>query len=138
MKVADVMTRYVEFLEPDASVQDAAVMMGELDVGALPVGSPAALDGVVTDRDILFRVVAAGLDPAATGVREILSRPLVSCAETDSLSAAMDIMAAHHIRRMPVRGADGLITGWVTLSDLSRRLLLESGTLQAALREIGA
>jgi CBS domain-containing protein len=48
----------------------------------------------------------------------------------------MDLMAAHHIRRLPVRDAAGRVVGWVTLADLSRRLLLDSGSLQAALREV--
>ena len=58
-RIVDVMTRYVEFLEPDATAQDAAVMMGELEIGSVPVGSAEQVEGIVTDRDILYRVVAA-------------------------------------------------------------------------------
>ena len=136
LKVLDVMTRHVEFLEPDATVRDAAVMMGDLDVGALPVGSAERLEGVVTDRDILYRVIAAGLD-GTTPVSDILSRPPVTCAEDDTLEAAMALLAAHHIRRLPVRDQQGGIAGWVTLADLSRKLLVESGELQAALQNLG-
>ena len=136
MIVSDVMSRDVEFLEPGATVQAAAELMGELDVGALPVGSNAKLDGIVTDRDILYRLVARGLDPATTPVRDVLSRPVIGCGEGDTVQAAMDLMATNHIRRMPVRDTAGTVVGWITMADLSRRLLVDSTTLQAALLEL--
>jgi CBS domain-containing protein len=130
------MTRHVEFIGGEELVREAAVLMGELDVGALPVGAAEQLDGIVTDRDILYRVVARGLDPTRVRVREVVSRPVVFCGEDDTLQAAMDLMAAHHVRRLPVRNAAGLVTGWITLADLSRQLLVGSEPLQAALREL--
>lgn len=133
LRVRDVMTTYVEFIEPEATVKEAAEMMGELEVGALPAGSADRVEGVVTDRDILYRVVAAGLDPTRVRVREVLSRPVVACAEDDTVQAAMDAMAANHLRRMPVQDAAGRVTGWVTLADLARKLLVDSATLQGAL-----
>jgi len=136
MKVAELMTGYVEFIAPDAPVQEAAVMMGELDTGALPVGSAEGVLGVVTDRDILYRVVARGLDCSAIRVGEVMTRPAIACREEDSVQAVMDMMAAHHIRRMPVRDAAGRVVGWITLADLARRLLLDSEPLQEALREL--
>ncbi|KMO32108.1 CBS domain-containing protein [Methylobacterium aquaticum] len=134
--VADVMSRDVEFIPGDAPVQEAALLMGELDVGALPVGTPDALDGVITDRDILYRVVAQGLDPRGVRVSTVLSRPVVSCAESDPLRAALDLMAAHHVRRLPVRAAGGRVTGWITLADLSRALLLGGDALQTSLKRL--
>jgi CBS domain-containing protein len=136
MKVSEVMSRDVEFIREDAPVSEAAVMMGELEVGAVPVGSADRLVGVLTDRDILYRVVAKGLDCAVVRVREVMTSPVIGCGGDDAVQAVMDMMASHHFRRMPVREADGRVIGWVTLSDLSRRLLLDSGTLQTALREI--
>lgn len=136
MRVADVMSRHVEFIEADAPVQEAAVLMGELDVGALPVGAPERLEGVLTDRDILYRVVARGLDCGAVRVRDVLTTPVLSCRAEDDVRDAMDLMASHHVRRLPVRDAAGRVVGWVTMADLSRRLLLDSGSLQAALREV--
>ena len=127
----------VEFIAANASVQDAAQLMGELDVGGLPVGGVDAVVGVITDRDILFRVVAKGLDPVQTRVRDIASRPVLFCRTTDRLPAVLDQMAANHVRRLPVRvGDDGAVVGWVTLSDVSRRLLVGSAALQSALREM--
>jgi len=133
LRVGDVMTTFVEFIGPEATVKEAAEMMGELEVGALPAGSAERIEGVVTDRDILYRVVAAGLDPTRVRVREVLSRPVVFCGEDETVQAAMDAMAANHIRRMPVQDASGRVTGWVTLADLARKLLVDSTMLQGAL-----
>jgi CBS domain-containing protein len=134
MKVAEIMTRTVEFISSAATVREAAELMGELDVGGLPAGSEDRIEGIVTDRDILYRVVASGLDPGRVRVREVLSRPVVACNEDDTIAAAMDMMAANHIRRMPVRDANGRVSGWITLADLARKLLVDSDTLQDTLR----
>lgn len=134
MQVAEVMSRDVEFIGSEASVREAAELMGELDVGALPVGEAGAVEGVITDRDILYRVVAAGLDPNATRVGDVLSRPVIACSEGDSVREVMDLMAAHHVRRLPVREPSGAVIGWITLADLSRAVLLGSDALQGSLR----
>ena len=131
--VSEVMSRDVEFLDSTATVQAAAELLGELDVGALPVGTARRLEGIVTDRDILYRVVARGLDPAATPIRTVLSHPVIACNASDTVQAVMDMMAANHIRRMPVHDAAGAVAGWITVADLSRRLLVDNATLQAAL-----
>ena len=136
MRVAEVMSTAVEFIGGNAPVKEAAELMGELDVGALPVGTPEALEAIVTDRDLLFRVVAAGLDPNATLVRDVASRSVISCRETDELQVAMDLMAANHVRRLPVLDDRDDVAGWVTLADISRKLLVDSRGLQAALSEI--
>jgi CBS domain-containing protein len=136
MKVAELMSTGVEFIGGNAPVKEAAELMGELDVGALPVGSPASLEGILTDRDILFRVVAAGLDPSTARVRDVASRPVIACRETDEIETAMDLMAANHVRRLAVQDDRGTVTGWITLADISRKLLVESRGLQDALSEL--
>lgn len=137
MIVSEVMSREVEFIGPEASAQDAAELMGEIDVGALPVGTADRLQGIVTDRDILYRVVAKGLNPVTTRLRDIVSRPVITCRPSDTLHAAMDAMAANHLRRMPVQNPEtSLIVGWITLADISRTLLVGSTGLQVALREM--
>lgn len=136
MRVGELMTRHVEFVDGGATVRDAAELMGELDLGALPVGGPEALEGVVTDRDILYRVVAEGLSGAEVPVRDVASRPVIGCGEDDTLQAAMELMAAHSIRRLVVRDAAGRVVGWLTLSDLARHLLVGHGPVQEALRDL--
>ncbi len=136
MKVSDIMTTAVEFIDGNAPVKEAAELMGELDVGGLPVGTPGGLEGILTDRDVLFRVVAAGLDPKTVLVRDVASRPVITCRENDSIQTVMDLMAANHIRRVPVQNDGEAITGWVTLADMSRKLLVESHSLQDALSQM--
>jgi len=136
MRVAELMTREVEFIAPDAPVSAAAELMGELDVGALPVGGPADLRGVVTDRDLLYRVVARGRDASQVRVEEVLSAPVISCREEDGVADALDRMAAHHLRRLAVLDAGGRLTGWITVADFARAMLLDSPALQSALAAI--
>lgn len=136
MNVGDLMTRAVEFIAPDATIQDAAVLMAELGVGALPVGGPDAIQGILTDRDIFYRVVARGESNTATRVRDVMSKTVFTCREDDSIATVLDLMGARNIRRLPVVNADGAVTGWVTLADIARRLLLDTGTMQKSLQEL--
>ncbi len=136
--VSEIMAKALEFIAPDATVQEAAILMGELDVGALPVGSAEDLLGILTDRDILFRVVAEGGDSTQVRVREVMSSSVFSCRDTDTLATAMDIMGAYHVRRLPVLDEAKHVVGWLTLSDVSRRLLLETDTIRNALGELSA
>lgn len=119
MKVGQVMTRGVEPVSPDMSVQDAAVCMAELDVGALLVGTSGAVEGILTDRDILLRVVVDGLDPSSVKVREVMSSSLFVCREDDEAESAVQRMTEHQIRRMPVVDEAGGLVGIVTLGDLT-------------------
>jgi CBS domain-containing protein len=136
LRVADIMARTIEFIPPDAIVQEAATLMGEIDVGALPVGTAEDVQGIVTDRDILFRVVAMGRDSGRVRVREAMSSLIYSCGPDDTIEAAMDMMSSYHVRRLPVQDEAGAVVGWVTLSDIARRLLLETETVRTALGEL--
>jgi CBS domain-containing protein len=117
-------------------VQDAAALMGELDVSALPVGTAEDLKGIITDRDILYRLVAEGKDPRRTSVLQIASKVIFSCRPDDALTTAMDLMASQNVRRLPVMDEAQRVIGWLTLSDLSRHLLVESEVVQNALRAL--
>ncbi len=136
LRVVDVMSRDVEFIEPHASGQDAAILMGEIEVGALPVGTAERLDGIVTDRDLLYRLVARGRDPSTVSVREVASRPVLICSPEDSLRVAMDLMIANYVRRLPVVDGAGAVVGWLTLADISRHLLVEDAALQSVLQAL--
>ncbi|MGU3663531.1 CBS domain-containing protein [Methylobacterium sp. UNC300MFChir4.1] len=136
LRVADVMARDVEFIEPQSSVQAAAVLMGEIEVGALPVGSADQLVGIVTDRDLLYRVVARGRDPTSVAVQEVASRPVLSCDPGDSLRAALDIMGSNYVRRLPVVDGTRKVVGWLTLADISRHLLVSDDALQVSLQAL--
>ena len=138
MKISQLMTTYIDFAEPTDTVDTLAELMGDLDVGAVPVGTAEVPLGIVTDRDVLFRVVAKGLDPKSVTVGDILSAPLICCSPETGLEDALDLMAANHLRRLAVRTGEEPIIGWITLSDISRALLLKSDTMTTALRELSA
>ena len=137
MKVKNAMSRDVEFIEPDANVQAAALLMGEIDVGALPVGNETSPQGVLTSRDILYRVCSAGLDPTTTIVRDVMTGHIHSCGDEEDLEAALDLMAGYHVRRLLVRDDDDQCVGWITLGDISRRLLIDSAIVRDGLAELG-
>jgi CBS domain-containing protein len=121
MRVAEVMSRGVDLLPPDATVQEAATRMAEDDVGAVLVGEGNALAGVLTDRDILVRAVVQGRDTTCLPVREIMSSRVYTCREADTLEAAFHEMRERQVRRLPVLDAGGALTGVVTMSDLGKR-----------------
>jgi CBS domain-containing protein len=113
------MTRDVDLVPPDSTIQAAATRMAEGDVGAILVGAQGRLQGILTDRDILIRVVIAGKDNATTRVGDVMSTELDTCSEDDMLEDAFEIMRRRQIRRLPVLSADRSLVGIVTLSDLA-------------------
>ncbi|MFO7286849.1 MAG: CBS domain-containing protein [Gammaproteobacteria bacterium] len=120
MRVADVMSREIELVSPDATVQEAATIMAEYDVGAVLIGDHGRLDGILTDRDILLRAVVAGRDPRDVEAREVMSSTLFVCREDDTLEQAFRQMSERQVRRLPVLDRDDRLVGIVALSDLSR------------------
>jgi CBS domain-containing protein len=116
--VADVMTPGVETTRSAAALRDAARTMREGDFGSMPVVDDGYLTGILTDRDIVVRAVAEGLDPAAARVGVVASRDPVTVAPGDDLDDAMELMARHRIRRLPVVDA-GRLVGVVSQADIA-------------------
>lgn len=120
MKVNELMNRNVISVSPDETTSLAARLLYRHNVGSLPVCSAEGkLRGIVTDRDIVLRCVAAESDPEHTPVREIMSRAPVSASPNDDVRLAADIMAAHQIRRLPVT-SDGKLVGILSLGDIAK------------------
>ena len=136
MTVGELMTRDVEFIAPNSPVSEAAAVMGDLGVGALPVGTADDLQGIITDRDILFRVVAKGRSNVDTEVGDVMTTTIFSCRPEDGVTAALNLMGARNIRRLPVLDGNGRVVGLLTLSDVSRTMLLREGVIQQAVREM--
>lgn len=135
MKIGDVMTRDVQMIGPEDTLQDAARLLGDIDAGALPVGRHEAVEGILTDRDIIIRAVSEGRDPTVTTVREIMSTDLVCCSAEDDADRIAETMRARRIRRMPVLEPEGRLVGIVTLSDIARGAPAEARTPEQELRE---
>jgi CBS domain-containing protein len=118
----DVMTGGTECIDENDTVLDAAKRLAELDVGAMPIcGSDNRLKGMLTDRDIVVKVLAQGKDPGATKAGELGEGKPVTIGADDSVEEALHTMAGHKVRRLPVIDGHDLI-GIVSQADLARRI----------------
>src|SRR3954451_15866503 len=115
----DIMTGGVECVQEDETVQDAARKMDQLGVGALPIcGSDDRLKGMLTDRDIVVKVIAQGKDPASTRAGDLAEGKPVTIGADDSVEEALQTMKDHKVRRLPVIDGHDLI-GIVSQADLA-------------------
>jgi CBS domain-containing protein len=128
MRVHEVMTRSVEGISPDASLQAAAAKMKALDVGPLPVCENDRVIGMITDRDITVRATAEGDSPAVIRVRDIMTPDVVYCFEDQLVGEAAQQMRENQIRRLIVLDRDHHMVGIVSLGDLA----VESGDEELA------
>ncbi len=117
--IRDVMTSNPTSCEPTTSVVDAAKVMAREDVGPVPVVEGGRVVGIVTDRDLVVRVLAEGRDPNSTTLQEIVSSDLVTVQPDTDLSEALQLMAQNQVRRLPVVEGDQLV-GIVAQADVAR------------------
>ena len=122
-KARDIMTPTAEWIDLDMTVFDAANRMADEDFGALPIcNGQGRLQGMVTDRDIVVKVVAAGKDPKTTKVSALADQPeVVTIGADDSIEEAMKTMKAYAVRRLPVIDGTKLV-GMVSQADLTKAL----------------
>jgi CBS domain-containing protein len=120
MLVKEIMTREVECIRPDATLQDAARRMRDMDIGPLPVcGDDDRLAGMLTDRDITVRATADGKDPTRTPVRDAMTPDVVYVFDDQNVRDAADTMAVNRIRRLVVLNRDKRLVGIVSMADLA-------------------
>ena len=119
--VRDVMTSSPTTVTPQTSVVEAARLMEKEDVGPLPVVEDGSLVGIVTDRDLVVRVLAEGRNPESTTVGDVCSTQPVSVEPDADLSQALALLARHQVRRLPVAEGDRLV-GIVAQADVAREL----------------
>ena len=120
MKAQDIMTRDPRTVTPDTPITEAARLMKEQDVGILPVvesNSSKKLVGVITDRDITIRHVAAGHIPDCK-VREAMSSGVKTCRADDDVNSVMDVMGSEQVRRIPIVDERGGLVGIVAQADI--------------------
>ena len=119
MKVREVMTDHVVRIHPEESVAVAARTLAQFNIGALPVcAQNGSLLGVVTDRDLVTRCLAAGREPAATKVRQIMTRNALAVTPETEVAVAAHLMGRQQIRRLAVT-EKGRLCGMVSLGDLA-------------------
>jgi CBS domain-containing protein len=120
MKVKEVMTRKVEVVQPNDSLQSAAQKMRDRDIGFLPVYEGDELIGVVTDRDIAIRAIANGTNPNAIVGREMVTSPVVYCFDDQDVEEAARVMRENQIRRLIVLDRkNNQPVGVISLGDLA-------------------
>ena len=134
-QIKDIMTRGVEVIQRDDTIQHAAERMRALDIGALPVADGKALAGMVTDRDITVRGVAAGMIPQEALVSDVMTEEVRWCQETDTVEQVLAQMGDAQVRRLAVLNEAREVVGIVALGDLATR---QSADTDEALREISS
>jgi len=128
----EIMTKEVAVSFPGDTVMRAAELMARHHVGAIPVvdgEQTRALRGILTDRDIVVRLIARGGDPCNTKVDEVMTRDLVTCRPEQSVHDAIDVMADRQVRRMPVVEG-GRLVGMIAQADIASRELDRRKTAQ--------
>jgi CBS domain-containing protein len=133
--VRDAMTQNPRSLSPSDTVTDAARALKDEDVGSAPIVEGDRLVGILTDRDIVTRVVAEGRDPSSTSVRDVASSELVTAEATSDLDEALRLMAQHQVRRLPVV-EQGRLVGILAQADVAEQSGdKETGRLVEAISE---
>jgi len=118
LKVRDTMTGSPRSIDASTSVVEAAQLMREGHIGSLPITDDEQLVGMITDRDIAMRVVAEAADHTNTSVGDVSSRDLVTVEPDEDLDDALQLMARHQVRRLPVVENGGLV-GIVAQADIA-------------------
>lgn len=132
MQIFEIMTRGVETVSPDASLQQAAAAMEALGVGSLPVCDGRRLVGAITDRDIVVRGVAAGLSPIDSLVRDCMTADIAYAFEDEESDEVLDRMKTLQVRRLAILNRDKALVGIVSLGDIA------TDPRAAALGSVGA
>ncbi|MCD6680759.1 MAG: CBS domain-containing protein [Burkholderiaceae bacterium] len=133
-KARDVMTREVITVSPSDTVRRAAQIMKDADIGSVPVCDGQRLQGMITDRDIAVRVVAAALPVDTTQATQAMTSEVFWCYEDDDIADVLDKMGDQQVRRIPVVDRDHKLTGIISLGDMA---VQRSGDqVQDALEEI--
>jgi CBS domain-containing protein len=120
LKVEDVMVEGVITVDSDASVMKAVSLMNENEIGCLVVTRRGKAVGILTERDLLTRVIVKSKNPKKTKVREVMTKPLISGQPDMDLEEATKLMFKMKIKKLPVVESEGRLTGLITLTDVAR------------------
>jgi len=137
-KCKEVMTKNPVCCRPDDMVVKVAQLMQSENIGSIPVienEQTQKLVGIVTDRDLALKIVAKGQDAKSTKVEAVMTRQIVTCRTGDDLQMALDAMAEHQLRRIPIVDDDDKIVGIIAQADVATRVNLPEKTA-AMVKEI--
>ncbi len=119
MNVKEMMHKGVKWVSPNTPITAIAKEMKQFDIGAIPVGENDRLVGMVTDRDIAVRGLANGKDISKLTARDVMTKDVIWCRDSDSTAAAVRLMETKHIRRLPVIDEKKRMVGMLSLGDIS-------------------
>jgi FOG: CBS domain len=119
MKIEEIMTPYVRCVQSDVTLVEAAVVMRDMDVGALPICEDGRLVGMLTDRDIALRAVAECRDPRWTMVKEVMTGGVIYLFADQEVEDAAELMERKQVRRLPVLNREKRLVGIVSLGDVA-------------------
>lgn len=125
MKIKDIMVP-IKKTSVDSTVTDAAKIMDVKNIGSLFIEEDGKVIGIITEGDVLRKIVAQGKDPSTTLVKDIMSSPLITIEPEKSIEEANELMAQHKIRRLPVDN-NGEIVGIVSMTDISNSMRYSLG-----------
>lgn len=119
MRVKDAMHQGVHWVEPNTSLTEIAQLMKKHNIGAIPIGDNDRLVGMVTERDIVCRGLAKGLDLADATARDVMTKGIFYTTETAEVAEAAALMEKHKVRRLPVLNYSKRMTGMLSVGDVS-------------------
>src|SRR5512134_1766781 len=124
-KCSDIMTQELVVATPANTVTEVARLMKAEDIGPILIvdnEQNRTLVGIITDRDLVVKAIAEGLDPKTTKVNEVMSKKLVTCYTDDDIEQAMNAMAQYQLRRIPVVEENMRLVGIISQADVATRL----------------
>jgi CBS domain-containing protein len=122
---SDVMTKNPVAALSGDTVANVAQLMKERDIGPVPIVEDKIskkLIGIVTDRDLAIKVVAAGRDPNTTFVRDVMTKDVITCREDDEIESTLNAMSRHQLRRILVVNENDMLVGIIAQADIATRM----------------
>ncbi|GBC75230.1 Hypoxic response protein 1 [archaeon HR06] len=133
MKVKDFMSKKIVSLDINSKLEEVARVMGERRIGSIVITEEGKPKGIITERDMVIKVIAKGLDYRNLKAKDIMSYPLITINKERSLEEAAEVMLTKGIRRLIVMDEKGEMVGIITTSDLARSLAKEENLLLRAI-----
>jgi len=127
MKIREIMTTNVECVAPEASLKELATKMKTLDVGFVPICDNDRLAGTVTDRDIVVRGIAGGVDVTTGKAKDVMTKDVHWCFDDQEVKDVAELMRDKEVRRMLILNKDKRLVGVVSIGDISKVEEKESG-----------
>jgi len=132
MKCNEIMTKEIKACHPESTIKEAVQLMKQLNCGVMPVvDRNNVLQGIITDRDIVFYTVLNDKEPETTYLSEFMTKKVITCHANDNLDTAIHKMSKNQIRRIPIIDDENKLVGLITLGDIAVKSHEEHETFEA-------